>query len=496
MLYLSLFISCSDKQTDSAEEPAYTYPSPMEMLPLRGSEGPQVAFDEEDLWQNCAPLYGGEDDGLHHNLIIPYRGHLVMPWVPEWGRGGLSFFDMSDPCNPQKEGEGFHERMRESHAIGFMHLPDGDPHAGEYAVTTGVLGIQFWDIADLSNIEMINYMEIEGVFYPDSYTRVVLSLFWQYPYVYIAAADNGIYIVDATNPRETELVNQYVFDPPLRTAGVFALGNTLFVSSAEGMEAALLDISNPTEPQALGGGRFNSLDADGEPRESYHANLAGSYALFAQKEGGGGVMIHDISDPNQPTHVSSVHSPGGNSGYVFYDEGYLFLGDSHWAKVYDARDIHNIQEIGTGYLAGDLDTITPYGNVAILSVDDDAEDEIASVVMPWHTDIDLTGPLALFINPPDGSENVPTSSRIGIGFNEMVEPTSIFPGSVQLIAEDGTHVEGWAGAQENTAFFTPKQPLQPGTSYTFQVLAGGARDVNNNSIEETVTSTFRTAGTP
>ena len=94
----------------------------------------------------------------------------------------------------------------------------------------------------------------------------------------------------------------------------------------------------------------------------------------------------------------------------------------------------------------------------------------------------------------DGRENVPTTSRIGIGFNEMVEPTSIFPGSVQLIAEDGTHIEGWAGAQENTAFFTPKQPLQPGTTYTFQVLAGGARDVNNNAIAETIQSKFRTAG--
>ena len=76
----------------------------------------------------------------------------------------------------------------------------------------------------------------------------------------------------------------------------------------------------------------------------------------------------------------------------------------------------------------------------------------------------------------------------------MVEPTSIFPGSVQLIAEDGTHVEGWAGAQENLGFFTPKEPLQPGTRYTFQVMAGGARDVNHNAITETVESTFRTAG--
>ena len=31
------------------------------------------------LWQNCADLPGGEQDYNHHNLVIPYRGHLVMP---------------------------------------------------------------------------------------------------------------------------------------------------------------------------------------------------------------------------------------------------------------------------------------------------------------------------------------------------------------------------------------------------------------------------------
>ena len=71
--------------------------------------------------------------------------------------------------------------MRESHAIGLLTLPDSDPHAGEYAITAGVLGIQVWDIASVDTPEMINYLEIEGVFYPDAYTRVVLSVFLATP---------------------------------------------------------------------------------------------------------------------------------------------------------------------------------------------------------------------------------------------------------------------------------------------------------------------------
>ena len=33
----------------------------------------------------------------------------------------------------------------------------------------------------------------------------------------------------------------------------------------------------------------------------------------------------DISDPSNPTYRADVHTEGGN-GYVFYDEGYGFLG--------------------------------------------------------------------------------------------------------------------------------------------------------------------------
>ena len=71
-------------------------------------------------------------------------------------------------------------------------------------------------------------------------------------------------------------------------------------------------------------------------------------------------------------------------GYAYYHQGYGFVGDSHWAAVLDMRDLDNIQEIGRGFLPGDLDTVTPYGNIAVLSVDDEAEDGIASVVMPWR----------------------------------------------------------------------------------------------------------------
>jgi len=496
-MYASFFflLSCqSTKTDDSSVDMGYQYPPATDMPTLRGAGGPITSFQDSDLWTNCSPLYGGENDDLHHNLVVPYRGHMVMPWIPEWGRGGVSFFDISNPCSPQKEGEFYHERLRESHALSFIKLPEDDPYAGEYLALSGILGIQMWEVSDLENMTLLNYMQIPGVFYPDSYTRVVLSLFWQYPYLYVGAADNGVYILDATNPAEPELVNQYIFDPPLRVAGVFAIGNTLLASSAEGSDAALLDISDPINPQPIGGGRFQSHDGNGDAKEAYHANVAGPWALFARKEGGGGVIVYDISEPSTPTFVSDVFTEGGNGGYVFYDEGYLFLGDSHWAKIFDATDITNIFEIGTGDLPGDLDTITPYGNIAVLSVDDDAEEGIASTVMPWSKEPDTAGPIPLYINPNDNAQNIPLTARIGISFNEMVEPTSVFPGSVRLYDGSGLAVEGWASAQENVAYFTPKELLKAGQQYTIQIMEGGIRDINNTPVQQTYEQTFHTIG--
>ena len=204
-------------------------------------------------------------------------------------------------------------------------------------------------------------------------------------------------------------------------------------------------------------------------------------------------MVMDISDPTAPTYLSDFRSDG-NGGYVFYDEGFAFVGESSFATVYDLRNLPEITEVGRGQLPGDLDTFTPYGNVAILSVDEDDEDDIASAVMPWTTEPDLTGPAVLRIVPADGETGVATTSRIGVAFNEMIEPSSVFAGSIRLTDEDGVAVDGWGSGQENIASYSPKSPLKSGMTYTIEVMADGVLDINNNPTEQTTTATFTTAG--
>jgi len=495
---LLLLTACKPEATPSTGDSGWQFPAAASARPsLRGSAGPAVPFEEDELWTNCATLTGGPEDVEHHNLVTTYRGHLVMPWTPEFGTGGVSFFDMEDPCDPVKVGETYASRIRESHALGFVHLPEGDDHAGDYMVTTGTLGVMIWDITDETDPVDIAYLQLPGVFYPDAYARVVLSVFWQYPWLYVAAADNGILVVDATDPYAPEHVGTYAFDTDMRAGGVFVLGSLMLVGGAEQSSAALLDVSDPTSPQLYPGGLFHAEDATGTALEAYHANIAGDHALFARKEGGGGVMVADISDPTNPTYAGDIHTEDGNGGYVFYDEGFLFLGESHQARVIDATAGFDQMEIlGTGDLAGDLDTMTPYGNVAVLSVDEDAEDDVASVVMPWSTEPDTTGPSVLRTVPADGDEGVSLSARIGVNFDEFIDPASVQPGTVRLFDAGGTPVMGWGSGQEGIASYAPQEALSPDTAYTFVVAADGITDLNGNPVEDDLEITFHTAATP
>ena len=484
MVYWLYLFGCSGAGYDFLEPNAN--PS------LRGPGGPTTEFSNADLWENCAFLDGGEIDADRHNVVAPYRGHLLLPWAPEWGHGGVSFFDFDDPCSPVKVGEGVSESMRETHTIGAVHIPEGDEFAGDYAVVNGMEGPLFWDISDPLNPLVAGSVDLPDIFYPDGYARVVLSVFWQYPWLYVAVADNGLSIVYARDPYNPELVDQITFDPVLRLGAVMAMGNLLMASTAEGPQTVLLDISSPSEPQAIAGGLFFNNSAGGEYAEAYSGNLVGNWGLYTLREGGGGPIIWDLSDPGEPEFITDDRTDG-NGGYVYYDEGYIFVGDSSIARVYDATDINDLHLIGEGYLEGDLDTLTPYGNVAVLSCDAEVHTpDQATAVMPWRETIDITGPRVLRINPPTGAVGVSLTARVGVGFNEFVEPSSVFAGSIRLVDEQGRGVDGWGSAQETIANFTPKEPLLPNMSYTIEVPVGGVMDANGNRTEDAMFSTFTT----
>ena len=464
------------------------YPEPGAWGPNEGPGGPAVSFTDEQLYLNCAFVDVGPDDPTNHrNLVTMFNGYLLLPWSPEFGRtGGISFFDVSDPCDPVRVGHGTTDLMRETHAVGFSTI------GGRWAVTSHARelvrgGILFWDLSNIETPTVVSAMELPGFFYPDAYARISFSNFWQGPYVYVGGADNGVWIVDATDPTNPALVHQYTFEPVLRAAQVQAIGNLLVVTAGEGTRTVLLDISDPGNPQPIPGGDFLNTSGDGEPREIYFSTTSDGYIYYARKDGGGGPLIWDIRDPERPV-FSGEYVSDGNGGYAAVKDGFIFVGESNFAGVYDIRDHTNITEVTRLNLEGDLDTATPVGNVVFLSVDDKANPNEGTSVAPWQREPDTTPPYVTWAWPKDGATNLLTTSRLGLTFNEHIDPLSAWEGSVRLY-ESGTdpaltRVDGYLSAQESIVNFWPIEPLKPNTNYTLEVPEGGISDFNGNAIAE------------
>ncbi|MEM7151656.1 MAG: Ig-like domain-containing protein [Myxococcota bacterium] len=492
--------SDAEESSGTGEPEGPVYPEPDAHPPSTGPGGPAVEFAAEDLYVNCAFLHGGTGDLDHHNLVVMFDGYLMMPWAPEWGIGGLTFFDISDPCNALPLSSTPGPRMRETHATGFANVDD-HWYAVVAAVDEGLLnidgGIMIWDVTSVVAPQEAAVLNLPGHLYPDAYARVVLSAAWQAPYIYVGAADNGIYIVDATDPTQPQLAGQYNFQPTMRVGQVNVVGNMLIATAAEGPRTVLLDVSVPEFPQPIAGGDFEIVDGEGVIRESYFSNVGGGYVYYAIKNGNGGVMMYDIRDPANPV-LAGHYDSGGNGGYVFAKDDLAFVGESSFAGIYDISDPAAMAEVATLDLEGDLDTVTPIGNVVVLSVDDEGTPGEGSAVAPYLTEVDTVAPYVNWSVPADGATGLPITTRVGVTFNEMVDVKSAWFGSVRLYrtGDDGEPVPvmGHISVQENVVNFVPRTPLDPGTEYTFEIPAGGVADYNGNRVTEPFSITLTTIG--
>ncbi|MBK6696805.1 MAG: Ig-like domain-containing protein [Myxococcales bacterium] len=482
--------------TDATAAPSY--PAPGAWPKNKGPGGPSEAFTADKLYEKCAYLDGASGDTFdHHNLVTMLDGYLVMPWAPEWGGGGISFFDVSKPCAPTRVGAGESGEMRESHSIGFSH------RGGRYAVVDGIGGtlvatkggIQFWDVSDVTAPKAIKLMELPGFLYPDAYARVTLSVFWQDPYVFVGGADNGLFVVDATDPKNPTLVNQTKFTPTMRVGQVQAIGNLLVVTTAESPRTVLLDISNPKAPQPIAGGDFLAREAaDGAPREAYFSNFANGYVFYARKEAAGGLIVYDVRNPAAPL-FAGVKPSDGNGGYVFVKDNLAFVGESSFAAIYDVSNLSAITEVKRLTLTGDLDTMTPIGNVVVLSVDDKADPNKGSAIAPYQTDVDTKAPTVTWAWPSDGAKGLPRTSRLGFTTSEPVDSASAWEGSVRLMKVTATgkeRVPGTVSAQENIVNFSPLNQLDASSTYVLDVPVGGLADFNGNAITQPFSLTFTT----
>lgn len=462
--------------------------------PARGPGGPAVTFTDAQLLAQCGTMgpFGATDE-LHHNTGFFLDGYLVRPWAHEHGAGGIAVLEMDDPCNPELVANVLDAQIRETHATGYSTMN------GRWIAVASLRGIQFWDVTDILAPRMVTDFVLPGVVYPDSYMRVVMSISWQAPYVYVGASDNGVFVVDASDPTAPTLAAQFSTEPVFRVGNVHAVGNLLVVMGSENARVALYDISIPEAPRPFPGGSFlvaSGFDRLGRPIAStnYFGMFSGGRTYHARNGTGSGLAIYDVRDGSAPRWLASTTVPESAGGYVFLHEDVAFVGLSAFGLLYDVSDPTMPRDVGRIDFTGDLDTMTPLGNVVMVSVDDDAADGAATGIFPWQTTPDARGPRVTWVSPTDGEGRASLLSRVGLTFDEFVAMESVWEGSI-LVREVGTTraLPGHFSGQEGMVTFFPVSPLEPGTTYEVVVPAGGVHDISGNALTEAFRATFTTA---
>jgi hypothetical protein len=470
---------------------------PAAFAPARGPGGPRTTFTTAQLNVQCATMDFGPTDEQHHNTGFVLDGYLVRPWAHERGRGGIAIFEIDEPCSPVMVANVLDDRIRETHSTGFS------PIGGRWIAVAAISGIEFWDVSDIMAPVRVHEMALPDVRYPDSYMRVIMSVAWQAPYIYAGGSDNGVFVIDATVPTDPILVAQLRPEPFFRVGSVHAVGNLLVVMASEGARVALFDISVPDAPRPIAGGSFvvsnGTIDRLGRPvpAPAYFGMVSGGRTYHTRAGLGGGLVTYDISDPSAPTFLSNVDAPASNGGYVYLHEDRAFVGLSNYAMIYDVSDPRMPVPLAQLDLEGDLDTATPFGNVVILSVDDDSVGGVASSIVPWAEAPDARGPRVSWVVPSDGATARAVTTRVGLSFDEFVAMESVWRGSIQ-IRETGTTepIDGWYSGQEGVVNFWPAVPLRPSTTYEVIVPAGGVTDITGNPTGTDFRSTFTTVACP
>ena len=468
--------------------PDIDWPEP-DAWQTEGPGGPAASFGEDELLEHCAYLLGGPEDIEHHNLVVMHDGYLVMPWAPEDGGGGITFYEFDDPCAPVKVGEAYHEAMRESHSMAFGEVGDREYLAVGYQAGNTVGGVAFWDVTDRSDPQWVSELAFDGFVYPDAYFFVTLSTFWQGDALYVSFGLRGVVVVDVSDVMNPVVVDT-VPEESLIAGSFHVVGNTAMASNAGAQRTVMFDVSDPWTLDGIPGGTFD-VEVDGDPQPYYFANIGGEFALFARKTTGGGPILYDITDPRAPALVGHDLNEDGAGGYIFRHQELLFQGDSEFGTIHDISDPTTPTEVGRIQLEGDFDTLTPIGNMAIASVDEKGVEGQPTAVVPWDTEPDTVAPQLKWHVPGDAEPRVAKTGRIGLSFDEMIERYSVHEGSVRVWTDEG-QVFGRFNVQESIVNFTPDEPFPEDTIVYVELPAGGVADVSGNALAETVSFRFST----
>jgi len=171
--------------------------------------------------------------------------------------------------------------------------------AGNYAYLIRAGGTPNFVVADISGPSpvMVGSLTLNGI---------ASSLAVSGSYVYIASQVNGqeLQVVDISNPTAPSLAGSYNAAGAQNALGVYAVGQTVYLTRAAGSgeDFLVIDASNPASPNLLGS---VGLSAD-----AFDVYVTGNYAFAASSDDAQELLAIDVSVPSAMTIDDAVDLGG------------------------------------------------------------------------------------------------------------------------------------------------------------------------------------------
>lgn len=428
--------------------------------------------------------YGGDPHG--QNVTVMVRGYFLTVYAPDSGAapGRIGVYDVSDPRNPieKKYYSGADPNtFREQHS-----LPIGVVNEKTYIAFQTRAGIQFWNFTDPLNATVDGRINLPGVTGGD-YENVSWQASWQGNYLYVSGGNQGIYVIDASDPTNPQLVKQVstAATGGFRVGPLFAVGDLLVISNMDqGGRYAVLDISDPEDPALL--------DSLGNAPRMY-AITVGPHQRFYTAGRDGNFLIHSFEDPTNITEIKNALI-GQDQLYTAVQDHYVYLGRQNNVVKVDVTNEQNPQVVGEGTLNRDHPDhgqVTPLGNLIYIGNDHGTGSAFFCHQMGRDT-IPLSPDT---IYPADGSTSVSTDARVTIIFSDFVDLETLSTDTVTIRPAGGEPLTGIYTYQFNHLSFSPDTPFLPDTTYEISIPTDGVKDVMGNGLSEPLVAHFSTGST-
>ncbi len=299
------------------------------------------------------------------------------------------------------------------------------------------------------------------------------------------------------------------------------IGNLLIIAGIRAGERgfATYDIADPANPQLLDYIPPGIENGWGEDDPAYEYFFWKHFLVLPSEFGSGNQRDNcgfvNFQNPSNLVHVLHMPAAGqgetatglwGRTRYAQFQDNKMFVGSA----TYDMTPLLNPTPTRPTFLASYPhagEYILPLGNlfVAAPNLEQAAVNDFPSAessqfklrIFAHQAAPDTTGPTVAYHNPPSGAINQHIKSRVGVIIHETLNYSTINSSTFRVFpTAGGPDVAGSLNHHDKDVLtFTPNAPLEPGTTYRVQLVAGGIKDVSGNGITGYAFD-FTTAGGP